>query len=36
MPFSIRPSILFFLTGLLWLTDLPAQAETSVFVATYF
>jgi hypothetical protein len=31
MPLSIRPSILIVLIGLLWLPDLPAQAETSVY-----
>ena len=31
MPVSVRPSILIVLIGLLWLTDLPAQAETSVY-----
>jgi hypothetical protein len=31
MPFLIRSSILIVLIGLLWLTDLPAQAETSVY-----
>ena len=34
MPFSIRSSILIVLIGLLWLTDLPAHAETSVYELT--
>ena len=31
MPFSIHPSILIVLLGLLWITGSPAQAETSVY-----
>jgi hypothetical protein len=31
MLFMLRPSILILLIGLLWLKDLPAQAETSVY-----
>ena len=34
MPFLIRSSILIVLIGLLWLTDLPVQAEISVYELT--
>jgi hypothetical protein len=34
MSFLIRSSILIVLIGLLWLTDLPAQAEKSVYELT--